>query len=360
VRAEVGDAVTALYLHRPDRGRALLERALVADPAGSDQLLRTVWASEDVAGKLATAHRLVAEAGSESVGAWLRLWVSEVAAGQRAVDDPPSVLDQLAEPDDLARWELTVWRIATAIASGSFDRAQRLIDGARRSASRATSAATTVSRLATLTAQELRLTMLRSAERPSADQIAIPKQTWAQSRPIMASWRGYAAAAIGRVDAARAACDLVVDDLVDRRVPASELPAVATALATAAIEVDHTPGIAAAHRALVEHTGEHAINNFSVYWGAVDHHLARLAAASGDLDEAVERYESAVAQHRHARARPYEARSLHGLAATRWHRSRGRDRQEAETSHRLAVALAGELAMSSIGHASWPPVSALV
>lgn len=360
-RSLIGAALAALFAYRPERARALLDRAITSDAGGSAQFLTAVWEHEAVAGKLATARRLATDPTGDPTAAWLRLWVSEVAAGVRGLTDPPPAPRAGTELGENLQWELTAWQNTTAIASGQFERAGRQIAAARAQlSSGGHSPADIAARTAALLGQRIRLTLLAGPGRLDPDQLEIPPLSWVSTHPVMVSWRAYLTAATGQHDLAQVACEELVQRLQAGAVPEGDLIPVALATAMAAVDIGHAVAIDVCRHALAEYSGQHGIFYVTAYWGSADHQLGRLATAAGDLDGAVSHFESAVLDYRRAGARPYEAQSLHQLAAVLWHRDRGSDRVQAETNFSSARALASSLGMASITAASWPPPMPLV
>jgi hypothetical protein len=188
-----------------------------------------------------------------------------------------------------------------------------------------------------------------------ADELDIPHATWVSTHPVMISWRAYMTAATGQTAAAAAACAELVELFGERLVPEENVLPVLLGLASAAADIGDGPAIETARDALAAHAGQHGIYYVTAYWGSVDHHLGRLAAAAGDLDAAVEHLTAGVLAHRRAGARPYEALSQHARAAALWHRNRPGDRKEAELEHRAVVIEAGQLGMPRLAAAAWPP-----
>jgi hypothetical protein len=341
-------AIGALLSYRPDVGRELLEHAVAADPGSAGRLLAVAWDHEDVAGKIGLAHRLADDASADRSQAWLRLWISEVMTGERALDDSPR------RPAGPWQWEAHAWRTTVALAAGQFTRAEELIM-LGRARLRAHNATQVARREAVLRAHQFRLALLREGGPLAPDRFEMPAVTWTITHPVVRTWTAYFAAMTGQREFAWRVCDQLSDELQDGLVPDADLLTQLCALSVAAVAIGHTRAARLCRAALTPHTGRAGVFSVTTYWGFADHHLGRLAALDGDYDAAVTHLHDALLLHRRARARCWEAQSLRALAAALWHRGRAADRTDALRYQRDAVTLATQLGMSGLAGTQWPP-----
>lgn len=355
--AVLPDAIAALMVYRPRAARDLLERAVAAFPECSGRLLQTAWAHETIAGKLGLARRLVGDVNADPRQAWLRLWVSEVTTGERALDEPPPRLHGLGESPP---WEVRAWRTAVAIATGRFARADTLLARERSRLAECDSTTEITRRSGVIVAQQLRIAMTRTTGRVTADQLEVPGSTWAMPHPVVRTWKGYVAACTGERELARQVCDQTADELEDGLMPDSDLLPQLCALSLAAVAIGHGRAARLCRAALAPHAGRAAVFSVTTYWGFVDLHLGRLAALAGDFDAAVTHLHDALRLHRRTGARSFEALSLRSLSTALWHRGHGGDRNDAHERHAQTTQLAEELGMTRLADAAWPPRNAAV
>jgi hypothetical protein len=342
--------------YRPGAGRALLDRAVGAFPDSSGKLLATAWGHEDVAGKLALARRLVADANADPTQAWLRLWVSEVTTGDRALDEPPPRPSGSGGPPP---WEVQAWRTAVAIGSGDFARAEALLAAERNRLAQSGSTTEIARRAGVILAQQIRIALLRAAGPVTVDQLEMPGTAWTITHPVVGTWKAYVAAMTGQREFARQVCDQKADELEDGLVPDADLVTQLCALSVAAIAIEHTRAARLCRTALTPHAGRAGVFSVTTYWGFVDHHLGRLAALDGDCDAAVTHLQEGLRLHQRTGARCWEAQSLHSLSVALWRRGRRADRDDARELHAQTTKLATELGMSRLAGAQWPPLGPL-
>lgn len=349
------DSIAALYRHRPAQARDLLDAAVAADPVASAEARLAVWEQQDIAGQVQTAHRLVADPAIDPARAWLRIWVSELATGQRSFDEAPEALGGLRPATSRGVWEFTMWRIVVAQSTGQLAMAERLIDGAQARVQHSPSAAETAGMAANLRGQRTWQAILRGDPTGIVDAARTNPANWAVRHPMMREQQAYRLTLDGDVRQAERMIDEILDDLLGTDRTTGDLLARLSVLTDVAIRSGHRRGIAGCARLLAPHAGEHMLFYFVHYWGPVSHGLGRLALASGDLDEAVRWLSEAIAAERQVGAPTLQAQSRRHLAVALWHRNRGDDRVEAVREHDRAASDAARMGLWAGAALLWPP-----
>lgn len=272
------------------------------DPGG---VLRTV----DV------AHRPSGRQSAHRVAAWLRLWVSEVAAGLRRFDEPPPRASHLADADDQTVFDLAQWRITREITAGRLPRARTLIKEALAAPQHA-DPAERARRAVSFYGQSLFLAMLAGDERNVADSPVATNPTWMTRHPVMRYIRAFLVTRGGPELRARGMVDEIIDELADGDIPDSDIaPRLIVATETCRL-LDHRRGLQVCVSGLGRHRGEHGIFRFGQYWGSVDQSLADAHLALGRLDAAAEVYRVAIAGLRQVGAAVHLPTAQRALAVT--------------------------------------------
>ncbi|MBZ2194798.1 BTAD domain-containing putative transcriptional regulator [Occultella gossypii] len=289
-----GEALAAIQVYRPARAVELLDSATDAEPDLSGRLRMAIWEHQDVTDQLATARRLVTDATADPVGAWLRLWVSEVASGLRAMDDQPPCSAPINDASDRTRFDLSQWRIATSIATGRLERARRLIEEAL-AAPRHPEPSENAHRAASLYGQLTYLALVSNDFHAAQRSPLVANPTWANRHPIMRYVRAYMQTLAGSLDAAREQCDDLLDEVRDEAIPDSDIVPRLLLLGRACVRSGHQRGLEPCLEHLLRHRGEHGIFRFGQYWGPVDAVIGRLQVTLGDLDAGIESLRAATA-----------------------------------------------------------------
>lgn len=330
---EVGAAMTDLPVEVPSvvRGEVCLalRRALMAVPLSFDER------------SAASAAAVVAarEAGDvELLGRALRMELADaMTSGDRSV-----ALGTIAAFDTAAtsalREHQALAQSGLAAIEGRYDDAADLLDGA---------------------AKELSYV---GRESPSLDFvrvafIALDRGGFAEGlavfEPLLAvvadpSLRAAFAYAAALDDDRDRACDLIdgVIELLDTNQPDPLRPVSIAMAAEAAVLVDH-PRCAWFADALEPMAGTCTTpSNAAIPWlGSVDRLIGLLRARRGDLSGAEAALRTSVAVHRRMQARPWEARSLAGLAAVLHASGRG---EEAATCDEQSSTIVRELSMAPL------------
>lgn len=324
-----GDALAAIQVYRPGRAAELLAAATDVEPALAGRLRIAVWEHQTVPDQLATARRLVQDPTADPVGSWLRLWVSEVAAGIRALDDQPPCPVPLTEADDQTRFDLTQWRIATTIGTGQIERGHRLIDEALAGPPHL-DPAENARRAASFYGQRTHLALLTNNMQTAQASPVLSNPSWASRHPIMRYVHAYMRGLSGAADEAR---DLVADlleEIRDQEIPDSDIVPRLLLLSRACVRSGQPAAIEQCLRHLLPHRGEHGIFRFGQYWGSADAVIAWLYEKLGDLDAAVESYQAAIAGHEAVHAYLDLRMMRDGLARTLDRRARPGDVRRAE------------------------------
>lgn len=354
----LAEGIAAVLRYRPVEGRAVLDEALARHPEASGRLLSAGWEQQHPAAQLTTARALVADASADQLGASVRLWASEVATGQRALADRPATSAGRGADSSgsrQARWELMLWRITVATATGRLTRADRLISAAQERLDRIGVPALAVARSASLRVQRAYLGLLRGDSGAFVSGLEGSSSFWSRRHSISPAIEGYLAALAGQQEAAHAVCDTLVDEIEDGELPAGDYAARLVMLGEACVSTRHRRGIEACRQALQRHAGEHVLLYLTVYLGAVEHHLGRLAAASGDFDGAAELLDRALAAHNRTGAAVLAAQSEYNLACVRWRRGGPGDRDAAVVLRDRAMASARRLGLVALASRPWPP-----
>lgn len=289
-----GQALAAIQVYRPARTAELLQAATSARPELGGQLRMAIWEHQDVPDQLATARQLVDDPTVDPVAAWLRLWVSEVASGTRALDDQPPLTASINEAGDRTRFDLTQWRIASAVGTGRLQHAHRMITEAL-AAPRHPDPAENAHRAASLYGQLAHLSLIAD-DIPEAERSPTMKNpTWANRHPIMRYVRAYMLAVSGALEESRERCDDLVEEIRDEVIPDSDLVPRLVLLGRAVALSRHAAGMEPCLERLSRHRGRHGIFRFGQYWGAVDGIIGRLQVAMGDLDRAIDSFRAGIA-----------------------------------------------------------------
>lgn len=289
-----GAALAAIQVYRPARASELLQVATTVRPELTGRLRMAIWEHQDVPDQLATARQLVEDRTVDPVAAWLRLWVSEVAAGIRALDEQPPLTASINEATDRTRFDLAQWRIATAVGTGRLQHARRMITEAL-AAPRHPDPAENAHRAASLYGQLAHLSLIAD-DIPAAQRSAVVKNpSWANRHPIMRYVRAYMLSLSGALEQARGMCDELVEEVRDEVIPDSDIVPRLGLLGRAVALSGHTAGMEPLVERLSLHRGRHGIFRFGQYWGAVDGVLGRIQLAMGDLDGAIDSFRAGVA-----------------------------------------------------------------
>jgi hypothetical protein len=252
-----------------------------------------------------------------------------------------------------------MWLTTVAVATGDFARADRLLEAADELAVLAPSPLDRASREASTIGQRLWLAYLRADLESMIDLFARNPATWTVRRPIQRVLSAFSAPLTMAPDDAWRLVDEIVAEFEEGVVPGRDQLAPMVALASACIATGHERGIALFRKRLQDHRGEHGLFYFGQYWGCAEYHLARLAGAAGDLDDATELFDESLATSRRVGARCFEVWSLRGSATVRYFRDRGTDRAEARLLNDRARSLATEIGMDGIASAAWPPTEVI-
>jgi DNA-binding CsgD family transcriptional regulator len=199
----------------------------------------------------------------------------------------------------LARWYLTLYRTIRATMTGQAG-AMALADEAEAIGSRLGV------QPASLYAVSQRFMILRRMGRvhEAEDSVRHHAARW----PVLVTFRCMLAlllAETGRTEEAR----ILLDDLVAggcAALPHDSLWLASVAiLAEVAASIDHPEHAAVLDEVLAPYTGRVAVQGVVVWWGAVDHYLARTATTLGRWDLAEARFRSALRQHQAWGATPF-------------------------------------------------------
>lgn len=352
------EAIAALHVYRADRARCLADAAIARDPRVEQRVLARIWDQEVPLTQLRIAERLADFPESDRLTVRVRQHAAGVAAGEQALTDL-HVGWSADEGPDWARWEALLWQITTAIAVGRFARADRLIAVATEQIPLVDTSLGVVNRRSNVNSLRAWLAILRLDAEAVAETFANVRATWNIQRPITRVLSAYALTMAGSREQMLARCDELVDEFIDGAAPGRHQLGPIVALASGSINAGHERGIALTNELLQPHRGMHVVHYVTQYFGAVEYHLARLAAARGDLDTAIEECEAALAAHRRSGTRVFEALSLRAAAAVRYHRDRGTDRADAVTLDQQAAALGAEIGLPQLTRGAWPPAGPL-
>lgn len=324
-----GDALAAIQVYRPARAAQLLGRAIEVEPALAGRLRTAVWEHQTVPDQLATARQLVQDPTADPVGSWLRLWVSEVAAGIRAMDDQPACPVPLTEADDQTRFDLTQWRITTTIATGQIERGHRMIDEAL-AAPPHLDPAENARRAASFYGQRTYLAMVSGDLATAQRSPLLSNPTWASRHPIMRYVGAYMRSSSAPVEDTRDRCADLLEEIRDQDIPDSDIVPRLLLLGRVCIRSRQPSAIEQCVTHLRPHRGEHGIFRFGQYWGSADGVLAWCYEQLGDLDRAIELFEMAIAGHEAVRALLDLQMMREGLARVLVRRARPGDVRWAE------------------------------
>ncbi|WP_168211857.1 AAA family ATPase [Ruania zhangjianzhongii] len=291
-----GDALAAIQVYRPGRAAELLAAATEVEPALTGRLRTAVWEHQTVPDQLATARQLVQDPTADPVGSWLRLWVSEVAAGVRAMDDQPACPVPITEADDQTRFDLTQWRITTTIATGQIERGHRLIDEAL-AAPPHLDPAENARRAASFYGQRTYLAMVSGDVEAARRSPLLSNPSWASRHPIMRYVSAYLRSGSAPLEETRDRCADLLEEVRDQDIPDSDIVPRLLLLGRVCIRSGEQSAINQCVTHLLPHRGEHGLFRFGQYWGSADGVLAWCYEKLGDLDRAVELFESAIAGH---------------------------------------------------------------
>ncbi len=357
-RALVAEGVAVLTTYRPPIARDLRRRIADRDPEGEAGLLARVWEQESVPQQAKILARLTELEGTDRLSNAMRRWATELMTGRRRLDDPPPewAPGDGAEPE---RWEAVLWQITMAIATGQFDRADRLLATADGVAGRARTPLEHAARAASLLGQRTWLAYLRADVGRLAELLASNPPNWTVRRPIQRVMSTFSAAVLLPPDDAWQLCDTIVDEFLDGAAPGRHQLAPVIALSNGCIGLGHRRGIELCRDLLRPAIGQHATYWVVQYWGCADYHLARLAAAAGDYDEAVELFDWSVGIYRKTGARCFEAMATRGAATVRYFRDRGNDRPAAESLNERSRGLGADIGMPHLAGSVWPPIGPL-
>jgi DNA-binding SARP family transcriptional activator len=288
-----GAALAAIQVYRPARAVELLHAATAARPDLTGRLRMAIWEHQDVPDQVVTARRLVDDATVDPVAAWLRLWVSEVASGTRALDDAPPLTASINAADERTKFDLTQWRIAAAVGTGRLQHAHRMITEAL-AAPRHPDPAENAHRAASFYGQLAHLSLIAD-DVPAAQRSPTMKNpTWANRHPIMRYVRAYMRSLSGAREEARELCDELVEEIRDEVIPDSDIVPRLVLLGRAVALSGHAAGMEPCLERLSRHRGRHGIFRFGQYWGAVDGVIGRLQVAMGDLAGAIDSFRAGV------------------------------------------------------------------
>jgi len=355
----VAEGVAVLTTYRPALARDLRRRAAAADPGAELALLARVWEQESPAEQASLLARMAELDGADPrLGTTMRRWITEVVIGTRAMGDAPPewTPSDGTEPE---RWEAALWQITVAIATGHFERADRLLQKADELARRAGSPLEHAARAASLIGQRTWLAFLRADVERLLELVANNPPNWTVRRPIHRVMQTFSAAMLLSPEEAWQVCDAVVEEFLDGAAPGRHQLAPVIALSNGCIEVRHSRGIQLCRDVLRAARGQHAVYWVVQYWGCADYHLARLAAAAGDYDESIALFEESLAIYRAAGASCFEAFTIRALATVRYFRNRADDRRVAEALNREARRLGAQIGMPQVADAVWPPIGPL-
>lgn len=356
-RAAVAAALSALHLYRPSAARTLLERASAREPAARPALVSSLWEQETVENALAHAEELAQTPEADPLGSAIRMWASEVAVGQRALTDAPAGIWSL-DGSDAARWEARLWQITTAMATGGFARALRLLDAAAREVPGGGTAIGAAGRNAQLLGQRMWIALQRD-DWPELERLAVANRpVLTARRPIMRTVGAQMQIVLGDRERAMEYCDDLVDEFLTGNIPSRELHASVVGLGNACLWLGHDRGVELCRELLGPSEGQHVLFYLVQHWGSVRYHLGKYAAHAGDLDEAIEQLRTATAEHHALGASVLEAQSRRLLASSLWHRNGPADRTEADACHVAATRQAESIGMTGVASRAWPPVRA--
>jgi tetratricopeptide (TPR) repeat protein len=357
-RPLVAEGIAVLTTYRPPVARELRRRAAAGDPGAELALLARVWEQEAPAEQAAILTRMVELDGPPPrLGTAMRTWITVVIGSRALGDDPPGwTPSDGAEPE---RWEAALWQITVAIATGRFERAERLLGKADELARRAGSPLEHAARAASLLGQRTWLAYLRADLEALVELLANNPPNWTVRRPIHRVMQTFSAAMLLSPEEAWQVCDAVVEEFLDGAAPGRHQLAPVIALSNGCIEVGHRRGIELCRDLLRAARGRHAVYWVVQYWGCAEYHLGRRAAAVGEYDEAVERFDEALAIYRAAGARCFEAFTIRALATVQYFRGRGDDRRVAEELNGEARRLGAQIGMPQVADAVWPPIGPL-
>ncbi|WP_175476904.1 AAA family ATPase [Ruania alba] len=310
----VGEALAAIQVYRPARAAELLDSTCQIAPVMRGRFRLEVWEHQAVPDQLLTARALVEDDTADPIGSWLRLWVSEVAAGMRAIDDQPPCPVPLNDADDQTRFDLTQWRITTMIAAGDVGRAYRLIDEAL-AAPRHPDPAENARRAASFYGQRTYLALLTGDLDAAQQSPLLAHPTWASRHPIMRYVAAYLPAVAGAASARELCADLV-EEIRDEIIPDSDIVPRLLLLAGTCRRTEHRAGLEVCLEHLQRHRGEHGIFRFGQYWGSADGTIGDLHVALGDLEAAIEAYQCAIAGYEIVHAYRYLPSARRALART--------------------------------------------
>lgn len=289
----VGEALAAVQVYRPHRAEQLLAEIDRREPDLAAGLQLAVWEHRTVSDQLTLARRLSDDPTADPVAVWLRLWVSGVAAGQRALDDPPPCPVPPSHADDQTQFDISQWRIATLTATGRLRRAQHLIDQAL-AAPRHPDPAENARRMASFYGQRTMLALVRNQLPAAQHSPEITNPTWASRHPIMRYVTAYMLSLGGEQRRARDLCDDLLDEVRDADIPESDLLPRLMLLTDACVRSGHEVGLEPCLRLLLPHRGEHGIFRFGQYWGAADQSIGELELELGDIDGGIASLRCAV------------------------------------------------------------------
>jgi DNA-binding SARP family transcriptional activator len=332
----MGEALAAVQVYRPRRSEQLLDEMASAAPELASGLRLAVWEHRTVSDQLASARQLADDPAADPVAVWLRLWVSEVASGERALDDPPPRSAPASRADEQTRFDVSQWRIATLIATGRLARARRLIDEAL-AAPRHPDPAENARRMASYYGQRTLLGLAEDRLPAAQRSPELANPTWASRHPIMRYVIAYMLALGGDHGHARERCDDLLDEVQDADIPESDLLPRLMLLSDACQRSGHRTGLEPCLAHLLPHRGEHAIFRFGQYWGAAHQSIGGLQIALGDLDSGIDALRCAVEEFDAVHAVLYRPPTQRALADALERRGRASDRTEVRSLREVAA-----------------------
>lgn len=323
-----GDALGAVWVYRPRRARELLAECAAQRTDVIPGFRLALWEHQTVADQLRTARELVSVTATtqpteshiteprqaaarlidsstaasravqltaaERVAAWLRLWVSEVAAGLRRFDDPPPRDFSLRDASEQTGFDLAQWNITVEMTVGRPDRARAMI-AAELAGPKHRDPAERARRAASFYGQRLYLALSSGDSDELATSPITTNPTWASRHPIMRYIRAYLAALRGDGARVRDMITEIVDEILEGDIPDSDIGPRLILTTGACLRVGDQRGLRACIPQLERHRTELGIFRFGQNWGSIAQSLGDAQVALGEREAAISAYRQAIA-----------------------------------------------------------------
>jgi DNA-binding SARP family transcriptional activator len=331
-----------LYLQRvlraaPGKGIADLLTAGIEDREVVPQLTeRAFWAAHPD-GRVELAELLARTAldGPPAVttNAGVARWVHAVETGTTALDQPPDGMPDQLDPemsaDPHAAWTWWSWASARHAAAGRLPQARTATE-TMLAAIRSSGAQPELRRIAAATYHG-QLAFIDALKNPrlaaSGPHLELIDPIWTESPVMWQQVRVHNAALVGDLGRARRLLPACSEPVLDGPSCTGSVIFQLTALVQTAVLVRDTALAERLVPRLEPWSGWQAVFRHHVYFGAVDLTLGLALLAAGHLDEAIEKLDASLEQHRRLGARAWESSSL--LLLARAHGARARRGDEA-------------------------------